>query len=410
MSRAIHRLTGADLKRKQPGRYADGGGLWLQVTTGKQINRSWLFRYSVAGREREMGLGSTHTVSLAEAREAARECRKQRLVGIDPIEERKAQRSAQAAKSATHITFDECADAYHQAHKASWRSEKHARLWLSTMGRYARPIIGKVSVAAVDTALVMRVLEPLWAEKPIAGEKLRAKIARVMDWAIARGYRQGPNPAAWRGHLQQLLPAPSKVVRVTHRAAMPYKAVPAMMADLRKREGAAARALEFLVLTAARSGEALGCRWPEIDLTENIWTIPAHRMKAGQEHRVPLSARCLEILQQRRSVRQGDFVFSGKAGGLGDNACLRQLAQTGYGKFTAHGFRSTFRDWAGETTAFPREIAEAALGHQIGNAVEQAYRRGDALAKRRRLMDAWATFCARPPTAGATVTPIRAVP
>jgi integrase len=400
--RTIHRLTAADLRRKIPGTYGDGGGLLLQVSSGKHaVNRSWVFRYTIDGRRREMGLGSTITISLGEARELALQCRKLRLAGVDPIERRKAARATTAAATAKAITFDECADRFVAAHRAGWRSAKHAAQWSSSVARYVSPVIGQLPVGAVDTALVMRVLEPLWQRAPVTGNHVRGRVEQVLDWAIARQYRQGPNPAAWRGHLDKLLPSHRKIRRVVHHPSIPYQSLPEFMVELRKRSGTPARALEFAILTAARSGEVLGLVWDELNFADKVWTVPGERMKSGRAHRVPLSPRCLQILSEMRAIRQGAYVFTGRTGGapMWANALPHVLKQLGRTGVTVHGFRSAFRDWAGERTNFPREVAEAALAHQIGDSTERAYARGDALDKRRHLMDAWEKYCLRPPPA-----------
>jgi integrase len=409
MGRGIYKLSGADLRRSKPGLFGDGGGLWLQVTRGAagRASRSWLFRYTVDGRRREMGLGSLITISLSEAREAALQCRKQVLAGIDPIEQRRVERAAQVAASKRVITFDEAAAAYIAAHRDSWRSERHAQQWPATLRKYAGPVFGKLPVAQIDTPIIMRALEPIWKTTPKTAANVRQRIEAVLDWATVRGYRTGDNPARWAGHLQHLLPAPSKIRKVEHLAALPVADVPAFMAALRKVEGTTARAIEFTILAAARRGEVLGARWQEFDLKQGVWSVPAARMKAGVEHRVPLTARAIEIIHGQRAIRRNDLVFPGNGERMiwGD-AVARQLKAIGC-EATLHGFRSSFRDWCGEQTNFPREIAEAALAHRVGDAVEKAYRRGDALAKRRKLMDAWASYCGRPPSTGATVTPIR---
>jgi integrase len=402
----IHRLTGADLKRKAPGVYADGGGLYLQVTAGKdQINRSWCFRYTTNGRTREMGLGPTHTVGLADARAVALEARQLRLRGVDPLEDRRAKKNASAAFAVRSITFAECADRYIDAHRAGWRSTKHAAQWPATLAA-ANAIFGTLPVGAVDTALVLKVVEPAWTRTPETANRLRGRIESVLDWAIAREFRQGPNPARWRGHLDKILPAHRKLRTKTHHPALPWQDAPRFLQELRQRDDLSARALEFLVLTAARTGEVLGATWDEVDLPQALWTVPAVRIKAGREHRVPLVPRCIEILQNQP---RGSLLFPGRRGEpLWVNGFNHLMKQLGYTGATAHGFRSSFRDWCGEATNYPREIAEAALAHQVGSAVEQAYRRGDALAKRRKLMEAWASFCAAP-TPGAVITPIRGI-
>lgn len=409
MGRGIYKLSGADLKRSKPGRYGDGGGLWLQVTRGAagRASRSWIFRYTVDGRRREMGLGPLITVSLSEAREAALQCRRQVLAGTDPIEQRRVERAAQVAASKRVVTFDEAATAYIAAHRDSWRSERHAQQWPATLRKYASPVFGKLPVAQIDTPIIMRALEPIWKSTPKTAANVRQRIEAILDWATVRGYRIGENPARWTGHLQHLLPATSKLRKIEHLAALPVADVPAFMAELRKVGGNTARAIEFAVLTAARRGEVLGARWEEFDLKQAVWTVPAARMKAGAEHRVPLAARAIGIVKGQLAIRRNDLVFPGNGERMiwGD-AVGRQLRTVGCDA-TLHGFRSSFRDWAGESINFPREIAEAALAHRVGDAVEQAYRRGDALEKRRRLMDFWAAYCSKPVPKGATVTQIR---
>ena len=385
--------------------HGDGGGLWLQVTAG---GASWVFRYRVDGRLREMGLGPLHTVTLAEARNRALECRKARLDGRDPIEERKAARMAARLDAARAMTFKACAEAYIEAHRAGWRNDKHAAQWPATLGTYVYPILGDLPVQAVDTGLVIKAVEPLWTRKTETASRVRGRIESVLDWASARGYRQGDNPARWRGHLENLLPKKSKVAKVEHHAALAYGEMAGFIAELRQHEGVAARALEFAILTAARTGEVIGARCDEFDLAERLWTVPGERMKAGKEHRVPLSDAALAIVETMRQTRQGDFVFpGGKAGRpLSNMALLMLLRRIGRGDLTAHGFRSSFRDWAAERTNFPAEVAEMALAHTVADKVEAAYRRGDLFQKRRQLAEAWAKFCAGPPAAG-QVVPIR---
>jgi integrase len=307
------------------------------------------------------------------------------------------------------VTFDECADRFIATHRAGWRSAKHAAQWPTTLGKYVSPIVGKLPVGAIDTTLILRILEPLWQRAPETGNRLRGRVEQILDWAIARGYCQGPNPAAWRGHLSKLLPSHRKVRRVVHLAALRYQSIPEFMVELRRRSGTPARALEFAILTAARSGEVLGMTWDELDFIEKLWTIPAGRMKGNRDHRVPLAPRCIEILSVMRAIRQGAYVFPGRTGSapMWINALPYILRQLGHGDITVHGFRSAFRDWCGERTNFAREVAEAALAHRTGDATELAYRRGDALEKRRRLMDAWAEYCAKPVTAGGVVTPLQ---
>jgi integrase len=402
-------LTAKKVERvKEPGRYFDGHGLYLQVVNAN--NKSWLLRFERDGRERWFGIGPVHTVTLKEARERARNARLLLLDGVDPIEHRKAQRAAVAAAKAKALTFREAAQAYFDQHESKWRNATHRHQFITTLKTYAFPVLGNMSVADIDTAAVLRAIEPHWLTKTETMNRTRGRIESVLDWATVRGYRSGDNPARWKGHLGEVLPARSQVAKPVHLAAMPYSELPSFMATLRKREGIAARALEFIILTAGRSGEVRGLRWDEID-PAGVWTVPADRMKGGREHRVPLSPRCIAILQEMEAMRQGDLVFPGQAGDapLSGEAFAVVMRGLGRGGVTVHGFRSSFRDWCGEQTNFPREIAEAALAHAIESKVEAAYRRGDALAKRRRLMEAWEKFATSPPPvrAGATVTPIR---
>jgi integrase len=392
---------------KAQGLYGDGGNLYLQVGR-KPHMRSWLFRFTINGRPRAMGLGSASTLSLAEARQRAQEARKLLLDGIDPIQHRDGARAAQRFAAANAITFSEAARRYIDAHHASWSNPKHAAQWNTTLASYAYPVIGSLPVAAVDTAMVMRVLEPIWQAKTETASRLRGRIEAVLGWATVSGYRQGDNPARWRDHLENLLSAPRKVSKVEHHAALPYAEIGAFLVDLRAREGVAAMALEFTVLTACRTGEVLGARWAEINLGDALWIVPASRTKAKREHRVPLSAPSVAILERMRGQSAGEYVFSAGNGPLGATALSDRLARMGRGDLTVHGFRSSFRDWAAEQTAFPHEVCEMALGHAVASAVERAYRRGDLREKRRKLMEAWAAYCAAPAKGGKVVQMRRA--
>ncbi|SFM99591.1 tyrosine-type recombinase/integrase [Methylobacterium pseudosasicola] len=382
-------------RTREPGLYADGGGLYLQVTHADA--RSWIFRFMLNGRARSMGLGSLHTLTLAEARNKATECRKLCLDGIDPIEARQRVRSAAQLDAAKAMTFDACAETYIEAHKKGWRNEKHIDQWRNTLATYASPVFGALPVQAVDTGLVMRVIEPIWGDKTETATRVRGRIESVLDWAATRGYRQGENPARWRGHLQNLLPKRSKVQRVEHHAALPFVQIGEFVASLRQQNGTSPLALEFTILTAARTGEVIGATWDEIDLAERAWTVPAERMKGGREHRVPLCAHALRVLERFRAL-DDKYVFPGGKRGrpLSNMAMLELLKRMGRPDLTVHGFRSTFRDWAAETTHFPNEMVEMALAHIIDNKVEAAYRRGDLLQKRRDLMDAWENYVSRP--------------
>jgi integrase len=361
------------------------------------------------GRAREMGLGGLSKVGLADARTIAAEHRLQLAKKIDPIKVREAENSEKRIEAARSMTFNDCATAYVKAHQAGWRNTKHRQQWENTLTTYVSPVFGSLPVADVDVGLVMKVLESLWTAKPETASRVRGRVEGVLDWAKASGFRDGENPARWRGHLSNLLPARSKVRAVKHHAALPYVEIGAFMADLRAREGSAAAALEFLILTAARTSEVIGARPSEIDFATRVWTIPAARMKSGREHRVPLTKAAVAALQQAAG-QDKEFLFPGTRlqQGLSNMALLKVLERMGRGDLTAHGFRATFKTWASERTNFPRELVEAALAHVIGGKVEAAYQRGDLLEKRRRLMDAWAEFCRKSSTAG-TVLNLRQV-
>ncbi|MGA7809091.1 tyrosine-type recombinase/integrase [Bradyrhizobium sp.] len=411
MAHLVGRLTALKVaKVKKRGMYADGGGLYLQVSGDGENTpaKSWIFRFTLRGRSREMGLGSFSIFGLAEARAKAAEYRRQVYEGIDPIEARRAHRAQAVLQAAAALTFKECTKQYLAAHSAGWRNAKHAAQWNSTLKTYAEPVIGSLSVHSIDTAMVMKIIEPLWSKKPETASRLRGRIEAVLDWATVRGFRQGENPARWRGHLDKLLPARAKVRQVKHHAALPYDELPAFITALRAQEGVAARALEFLILTAARTGEVIGAR-PE-EVKDKIWTVPAGRMKASKEHRVPLSAAALAIVETRRKEQGGAHLFPGgkREKPLSNMAMLALLDRMGRSDLTAHGFRSTFRDWAAECTNYPNEVVEMALAHTINNKVEAAYRRGDLFDKRKSLMSDWATFCALSGGADQKIIPIRA--
>jgi integrase len=389
--------------------YPDGGGLYLQVTSAGA--KSWIYRFSLRGKSREMGLGSLTTISLADARLKASECWRQRHEGIDPIEARKALRESAILDAAKAITFEEAAAKYISSHRAGWQNPKHAAQWESTLATYVEPVFGALSVQAVNTSLVIKVLEPIWATKPETAGRVRGRIEAVLDWAKVRGFRTGENPARWRGHLDHLLPARSKIRRVKHHAALPYAELPAFMNELRQQDGTAARALEFTILTAARTGETIGAVHVEFDVAKKLWSVPAQRMKARREHRIPLSPRALAILNDARSCRSPDceYVFPGGKWRkpLSNMAMTEVLRRMDRGGVTVHGFRSTFRDWAAERTNFPNEVVEMALAHAVSDKVEAAYRRGDLFEKRQRLMSDWARYCCSGKHAGGDVVPIR---
>lgn len=382
----------AVLKLRTPGMHADGGGLYLHVSvTGA---KSWIYRYMLAGRRRDMGLGSLNTISLADARARAADCRKQCLEGTDPLTHKKIKMRAAKADAAKALTFQECVDAYIEAHAPAWKNDKHISQWTNTLRQYAGPVMGALPVKSIDLALVLKVLEPIWLTKSETASRLRGRIESVLDWAAVRGYRTGENPARWRGHLETLLPKRSKVRKIQHHPALPYKEIGEFMKALRKLEGVAAQAMEFLILTACRTSEVIGATWSEIDFKEDVWTIPAKRMKAGRDHRIPLSPRATAILEGFKS-RGNDYLFPGKTKRhpLSNMAMLKHLDRMKRSDLTVHGFRSSFRDWAAEQTDFPREVAEAALAHVVGDKAEAAYRRGDLFEKRRLMMDSWSAYC-----------------
>jgi integrase len=399
MAREVNRLSVVAMRNAGPGMHHDGRGLYLNVAGG---SKSWLLRYVLNKRTREMGLGSAATITLAEARQKALECRKLLEDGVDPIERRNARRAEAQIAGVKAMTFDEARDAYLTSHRAGWRSIKHTTQWVRSLEVYVTPVFGGLPVEAIDTRLVTKVLEPVWSQMPETAGRIRGRIEAILDWAKARGYREGENPARWRGHLEQLLPSPRKVRRVEHYAALPYTDLGTFLVALRDRPAIAARALEFLILTAARTGEVLGMRWAEVDLKAKTWVVPAERMKGHREHRVPLSDAAVRILE--RLERESEYVFPGSGRAcLSETSMLKLMRRMGHGRITSHGFRSSFSDWAAEQTHFPREVCEAALAHMTGNDVERAYRRGDQLEKRRKLMQQWATFCSRPSATGVVV-------
>jgi integrase len=398
-ARTVETLTKA-------GRHNAGDNLYLSIT--KAGSKRWVFLYAFGGQRRELGLGSAANghVTLAQAREKAIEARKVINSGSDPV--KVMGKSARAIAERGIPNFGSFADDYLAAHGPKFRNEKHKAQWTMTLTTYCAPIRLK-PVNEIDTTEVLKVLQPIWAKIPETASRLRGRIENVLDSAKAQGFRDGlENPARWKGHLKSILPARQRLTR-GHHAALPYDDLPALLTALRAKQATAALALELCILTATRSGETLNATWTEFDLAKGVWTIPAIRMKAGQEHRVPLTARALEILKSlhKLKLKHNPHVFAGNAQGkpLSNMAMTMLLKRMGQTEITVHGFRSTFRDWASEQTSFPHEVCEMALAHTIGNKAEAAYRRGDLFEKRRKLMDAWAAFCE--PQTSAKVVPLR---
>lgn len=416
MSRPAKSLTALFVaKAKKPGLYGDGGGLFLQVTAGKDggVRRSWVVRFRIPGPEGlarnargefvaktfEMGLGSAATVSLQAAREAAAKAKALAAQCVNPLADRDRERRQRAETAAKSMTFGEAAERFLDAHEASFKNEKHRQQWRNTLKTYVEPVFGAVDVAAVEVSHVLKVLEPIWQTKTETASRVRSRIERVLDWAKARGLRAtAENPARWRGHLEFALPKQGDLKKVKHHAALPYADLPAFMVELRELHGIGSHALEFTILTAARTGESVGARWKEIDFAERVWLVPAERMKAKRAHRVPLSDAAIAVLNQLRLDRgEDDYVFPGLDMMKPiSTATMAKTLSTIRHDCTVHGFRSSFRDWVSEATSFDGATAEAALAHVVGDKVEAAYRRGDLFAKRREMMDAWAAYCSTP--------------
>lgn len=389
-------LTELKIKHAAQGMHLDGDGLYLQVTGAGA--KSWIFRYQLNKRRREMGLGPLATVPAREARRRAAEMRVLVAAGTDPIDERErlaVQETERKALEAAHaVTFKEAAEDYIKANRAGWRNAKHAQQWENTLATYVYPVFGDSPVAMVDDAQVLEVLTPIWTTKTETAKRIQGRIENILDAAKARKLRAGENPARWRGHLDKLLPKPSKVAAVKHHPALPYNQMATFLPKLREVQGVSALALEFLIMTAARSGEVLKSTWHEVDDNAGTWTIPAERMKAGKVHRVPLSDAALAVLEKAKAIKHTDYIFpSVRTGSPMSDMSLTMLLRRIHPGITAHGFRSSFRDWAAEQTTYPGEMAEMALAHTVGNKIEAAYRRGDMFERRHQMMQDWATWC-----------------
>ena len=382
-------------RETKAGLYGDGHGLYLQVSpTG---SKSWVMKYTRFGVAREMGLGPLRLVSLAQAREQAVHWKRILHTGLDPLEQRNAERLRKQAEAVSGTTFEACAQQYITAHRSSWKSAKHAAQWAATLETYVYPQIGQKPVSLIDVSHVMVCLLPIWQTKPETANRVRGRIEKILDWARVNGFRQGENPARWRGHLDHSLPSRRSIQKVTHFAAIPYSQMGAVMRELTKLQTVSARALELLILTATRTSEALNATWQEFDLDNGAWTIPPERMKAGREHRIPLSVPAMRVLRLMHAARVNEFVFPGMRANkpLSNMTLSKVLRSIGFDGFTVHGFRSSFRDWAAETTEHSGEVIEMALAHSIRDKVESAYRRGDLFAKRKILMDDWAAYLMR---------------
>lgn len=388
------KLNSLSIQRAQkPGLYGDGNGLYLQVSTG--LTKSWIFRYSFSGKARAMGLGSLNLVSLSDARREALDAKRKLLSGIDPITERNLKRVQLLHEEARMRSFSYCAEEYIAGHSPGWSNPKHVSQWKNTIRTYALPLIGDLFVSKVDTSDILKVLEPIWLTKNETARRLRGRLEKILGWAAVHGFRSSDNPARWSGHLENLLSSSSTVRKRTHFKALPVNEMGNFMKRLREWPGRSARALEFCILTTTRTNETLKAKWSEFDLGEQIWTIPANRMKARKEHRVPLTSRMVEILLEMRSLSLREFVFESpkKRGFHLSNMSLLKLLRDMRVSVTTHGFRSTFVDWASERTTFAREVVEMQLAHTIPNKVEAAYRRGDLYLKRRALLNTWEEFC-----------------
>ena len=395
MPKKAKELSALDVKRiTKPGRHAVGvvPGLVLNVKPDTGA-KSWMLRTVIGNRRRCLGLGGYPEITLAQAREKAREAREKIRQGIDPIEERQAQKQAYWKLQNGRMTFAEAARLCHEKKTAEFKNDKHIKQWISSVNRYAVPTIGRMAVEDIDLPDILKVLEPIWQEKTETATRLRQRLEQILNWAAVSGYRSGENPARWKGHLDAVLPAPGKIKKVSHHAALPWQEMGAFMTALRKKQGMAARCLEFIILTAGRSGEARLATWDELDLESRIWTVPAERMKAGKEHKVPLTDDAVKLLKSLPRLEGSPYVFAAPRGGPLSDMSISAVCRRMKVDAVPHGFRSTFRDWCSENTNFPREVAEMALAHTIESKVEAAYRRGDLFEKRRKLMDAWAGFC-----------------
>jgi len=408
MAKNINKLTAVKIKQiKKPGWYPDGLGLYLQISPSG--SKSWVYRYEIKSKERRCGLGAYPTISLLMARDVADEFRKLRTKGIDPIEHKKQIELQKKLEESKTITFKQSATAYIESHKSGWKNKKHQNQWTNTLQTYAYPLLGNLPVQDVDTDLVIKVLEPIWYTKTETASRVRSRIENVLDWAKVRKFRTGENAARWRGHLDKLLPRPSKIRKVKNQPALAYAELPEFYKALRNKNTISAKALTFIILTATRTNETLGAKWDEFDFETATWTIPDSRMKDGEEHRIPITFEMLELIEELKIFKQDDYVFPGQQKGksISDTSVRKNIKQINKNNsFVTHGFRSTFKDWCAEKTNFSKDLSESALAHKIENATRAAYERGDKLEKRRTLMDAWTNYCLSS-TPKSNVTPIK---
>ena len=395
MPRKAAELSPLSISRlKDPGLWAVGGvsGLYLHVNA--RGARSWILRVVVGDKRRDMGLGGYPDIGVADARQKAREARLKIEQGVDPILLRKQAKSELMALQATDKTFEQAAGEYIKIHAESWSNDKHRKQWERTLTAYAFPVVGKLSLRHIRQEHILKILEPIWTTKTETATRVRGRIESILDWAKVKGLRSGENPAAWKGHLDHMLPAPTRLKNVEHLAAVPVRDMPGFMVKLREAAGTAAQALEFLILTAARSGEVRGITWQEVSLEDALWVVPAERMKMKKEHRVPLSDRALSILKSQPRIDENPLVFPALRGSQMSDATMSAVLKRMGIDATVHGFRSSFRDWCGDYTNYPRDLAEQCLAHGADDPVEAAYRRGDALERRREIMNEWSKFVA----------------
>ena len=395
MPRKAAELSPLSISRlKEPGLWAVGGVAGLYLHVNDRGARSWILRVVVGDKRRDMGLGGYPDIGVADARQKAREARLKIEQGIDPILLRKQAKSELMALQATDKTFEQAAGEYIKIHADSWSNDKHRKQWERTLAAYAFPVVGKLSLRHIRQEHILKILEPIWTTKTETATRVRGRIESILDWAKVKGLRTGENPAAWKGHLDHMLPAPTRLKNVEHLAAVPVREMPGFMVKLRQASGTAAQALEFLILTAARSGEVRGITWQEVSLEDALWIVPAERMKMKKEHRVPLSDRAMSILKSQPRIDENPLVFPAPRGSQMSDATMSAVLKRMGVDATVHGFRSSFRDWCGDYTNYPRDLAEQCLAHGADDPVEAAYRRGDALERRREIMNEWSKFVA----------------